>query len=223
MPRFSRTSWKSVRRRTLASLALVCAAWYFVADPFSYIRPDNVENICAIFEDRRGWYEAASNSEDRWGTPKHVQMSIIRQESSFIFDAKPPRRKLMGFIPWKRPSNAYGFAQALDNTWLWYLKDTGRESADRDDFEDAIDFVGWYTNKSNKSAGISKWDPYNQYLAYHEGQSGWVRKTFEQKAWLKEKARRVDTRAREWWSQLQGCEEELNRPWWMFAAENKGN
>ncbi len=207
----------------LASLALAGTAWYFVADPFSYIRPDNVENICAIFEDRRGWYEAAKSSEERWGTPKHVQMSIIRQESSFIFDAKPPRRKLMGFIPWKRPSNAYGFAQALDGTWLWYLKDTGRESADRDNFEDAIDFVGWYTNKSNKSAGISKWDPYNQYLAYHEGQSGWVRKTFEQKAWLKEKAHRVDTRSREWWSQLQGCEEELNRPWWMFAAENKGN
>ena len=125
----------------------------------------------------------------------------------------------MGFIPWKRPSNAYGFAQALDDTWLWYLKDTGRESADRDDFEDAIDFVGWYTNKSNNSAGISKWDPYNQYLAYHEGQSGWIRKTFEQKAWLKEKARRVDTRSRKWWSQLQGCEEELNKPWWMFTAE----
>ena len=171
----------------LASLALAGTAWYFVADPFSYLRPDNVENICAIFEDRRGWYEAAKSSEERWGTPKHVQMSIIRQESSFIFDAKPPRRKLMGFIPWKRPSNAYGFAQALDDTWLWYLKDTGRESADRDDFEDAIDFVGWYTNKSKNSAGISKWDPYNQYLAYHEGQSGWIRKTFEQKAWLKER------------------------------------
>jgi len=210
--------WKTIRRRMLVSVSLLAAGWFYVADPFSYLRPDDVENICAIFEERRGWYRAARDSEERWGTPKHVQMSIMRQESSFIFNARPPRTKLMGFIPWKRPSNAYGFAQALDDTWLWYLKDTGKETADRDDFEDAIDFVGWYTNKSNRTAGISKWDPYNQYLAYHEGQAGWVRKTFEQKSWLKEKAQRVDGRARDWWAQLQNCEQDLNSQWWTFGG-----
>jgi hypothetical protein len=214
---FPRKSWKSLRRRVLASVVVLGGLWLVSGNLFSHLRPDNVENICSIFEERRSWYEAAKESEQRWGTPKHVQMSIIRQESSFIFNARPPRKKIMGVIPWKRPSNAYGFAQALDDTWLWYLKDTGKESADRDDFEDAIDFVGWYTNKSNKSAGISKWDPYNQYLAYHEGQAGWTRKTFESKAWLKEKAQRVDKRARQWWSQLQSCEEDLDNRWWVFS------
>ena len=217
MSQLSRNASKSIRLRVYASVLVSAGIWFLVADPFSHLRPDDVENICSIFEERPGWYDAAKKSEARWGTPKHVQMSIIRQESSFIFNARPPRRKLMGFIPWKRPSNAYGFAQALDGTWERYLKETGKESADRDDFEDAIDFVGWYTNMSNTSAGISKWDPYNQYLAYHEGQSGWVRKTFEQKAWLKGKARRVDHRAREWWGQLQNCEDDLNAPWWQLV------
>lgn len=178
--------------------------------------PANVENICAIFEEKSRWYKAAKKSEKRWGTPVHVQMAIIRQESTFEFDAKPPRRKLLGFIPWRRPSNAYGYAQALESTWKTYKDETGRRFADRDDFDDAIDFVGWYTDKSQKTVGISKWDPYNQYLAYHEGQRGWARKSYRSKSWLKQTARRVDYRAKEWGAQLRRCADDLDDGWWPF-------
>lgn len=179
--------------------------------------PANVENICAIFEEKSNWYKAAKKSRDRWGTPIHVQMSIIRQESTFKFDARPPRKKLLGFIPWKRPSNAYGYAQALESTWAAYKRDTGRRFADRDDFKDAIDFVGWYTHQSQKLVGISKWDPYNQYLAYHEGQGGWKRNSFRNKRWLKDTARLVDYRAKEWGAQLDRCEANLKDDgWWIF-------
>jgi hypothetical protein len=180
--------------------------------------PANVENICAIFEEKSRWYKAAKESEERWGTPIHVQMAIIRQESTFQFDARPPRRKLLGFIPWTRPSDAYGYAQALESTWDWYRADTGRRRADRDDFADAIDFVGWYTHKSQQAVGISKWDPYNQYLAYHEGAGGWQRKTYRKKRWLINTAKRVDYRAREWGAQLSRCEEDLEDDgWWIFG------
>jgi len=187
---------------------------WFALDLFSKTnRPHNLENICTIFDDRHDWYRAAKKSEERWGTPTHIQMAIVRQESSFRYNAKPPRTKLFGFIPWKRPSNAYGYAQALDKTWIRYQDDTGRTSADRDDFDDAIDFVGWYTNLSNRSVGISKWDPYNQYLAYHEGQTGWRRGSYDQKGWLKNSAKSVDNRARDWWVQLQSCQDELDDRW----------
>lgn len=178
--------------------------------------PANVENICEIFGEKSRWYRAARKSEKRWGTPVHVQMSIIRQESSFEFDAKPPRGKLLGFIPWRRPSNAYGYAQALDSTWVAYKNDTGRRFANRDDFADAIDFVGWYTDQSAKAVGISKWDPYNQYLAYHEGQTGWARKSYSGKRWLTQTARRVDYRAKEWGAQLSRCADDLDDGWWIF-------
>ena len=174
---FSKSTVKRGGARVRACSLLLGGLWIVVISACATAPPKNVENICAIFEEKRDWYRAAKKSEKKWGTPKHVQMSIIRQESSFIFDAKPPRTKLFGFIPWKRPSNAYGYAQALDSTWEWYKDDSGRWFADRDDFDDAIDFVGWYTNMSNKTEGISKWDPYNQYLAYHEGQAGWRRGT----------------------------------------------
>ncbi|MBT8099576.1 MAG: transglycosylase SLT domain-containing protein [Gammaproteobacteria bacterium] len=178
--------------------------------------PANIENICAIFDEKNKWYRAAKKSEERWGTPIHVQMSIIRQESSFDFNAKPPRKKILGFIPWRRPSNAYGYAQALESTWNTYKKETGRRFADRDDFDDAIDFVGWYTDKSQRIVGISKWDPYNQYLAYHEGRGGWSRKTYRRKQWLVQTAKRVDYRAKEWGAQLGRCADDLDDGWWIF-------
>jgi hypothetical protein len=208
-----------LRRNLLRWVAgALMLTWIVVATGCTPSRPENVENICAIFEEKGDWYKAAKKSEKRWGTPIHVQMSIIRQESSFNFDARPPRNKLLGFIPWTRPSNAYGYAQALDGTWDWYRKDTGRRSADRDDFDDAIDFVGWYTNKSNKSVGISKWDPYNQYLAYHEGHGGWKKGTYKKKTWLKDTAKRVDYRAKEWGAQLTRCEDDLDSGWWIFGS-----
>lgn len=179
--------------------------------------PKSVENICEIFEEKSRWYKAAKKSEKRWGTPIHVQLAIIRQESAFKFNAKPPRTKLLGFIPWTRASNAYGYAQALESTWERYEKDTGRRWADRDDFDDAIDFVGWYTDQSQRIAGISKWDPYNQYLAYHEGQGGWLRKSYGSKGDLKKIARTVDYRAKEWGAQLSRCEDNLDDGWWIFG------
>jgi len=192
--------------------------WFAMMRTYQASGPGDIDDICTIFDERRDWYAAAQRSEKRWGTPAHVQMAILHQESSFRFDARPPRRQLLGFIPWTRPSNAYGFAQALDGTWERYQKSTGKPFADRDDFDDAVDFVGWYTNLSSRSAGISKWDPYNQYLAYHEGQAGWQRGSYNGKRWLTSTAKKVDRRARDWWAQLQSCEDNLSSRWWRVIG-----
>ncbi len=199
------------------ALALLLATMMTIAFSGCASAPENVEDICAIFEEKGGWYKDAKKSEERWGTPIHVQLAIIHQESTFDFNARPPRKKLLGFIPWKRPSDAYGYAQALESTWARYQKETGRRYADRNDFDDAIDFVGWYTNKSQEVAGISKWDPYNQYLAYHEGQTGYLNKSYRSKGTLKKSARRVEHRAKEWGAQLQRCEDDLDDGWWIFG------
>ena len=132
-----------------------------------------------------------NKSAKKWGVPVHVQLAIIYQESRFVHDAKPPRKKLLWVIPWKRQSSAYGYGQILDSTWDSYRKDTGHRWADRDDFSDVVDFIGWYGNQSHKLAGIAKDDTYNQYLAYHEGQGGFRRKTYLKKGWLMKVARKV--------------------------------
>jgi hypothetical protein len=179
--------------------------------------PKNLKNGCEIFKEKDDWYPAAHESFEKWGMPVHVQMAIIYQESRFVHDAKPPRQKLLWVIPWTRPTSAYGYGQIKDSTWDWYLKSTGRRWADRDDFDDVVDFIGWYGNMSHRKLGISKWDAYSQYLAYHEGHGGFKRKSYKEKPWLIKVARKVDARAKSYAAQLKGCEDSLDKGgWWIF-------
>jgi len=178
-------------------------------------RPANVDNICAIFSEKDDWYEEAADSRDEWGSPIPVMMAIMHQESRFHAKAKPPRKKILGFIPGFRPSNAYGYSQALDSTWDGYKRSAGRYGADRDDFGDAIDFIGWYNYQSHKRSGISRSNTYGLYLAYHEGHGGYNRGTYRKKKWLMKVARKVERRAGTYQSQLVGCEEELKDRGWF--------
>lgn len=178
--------------------------------------PRNIENICETFREKNNWYQHTNKSYEKWGIPISVQMAIIYQESRFIADATPPRRKLFGFIPWSRKSSAYGYAQALDGTWNDYLKYTGRSSADRSNFADAVDFVGWYNHLSRKRLGLDASDARQLYLAYHEGQTGYQRKTFLQKPWLLSVADKVDNRTRLYDLQLNSCQNEFKSSNWIF-------
>jgi hypothetical protein len=172
--------------------------------------PIAVDNICTLLDEEVSWYRSVKASEKKYGVPMHVSLAIMYQESHFASDAKPPRGTLFGIVPWFRPTTAYGFAQVKDETWEWYQQKTDNQGADRDDFDDAADFIGWYVNRSLKHAGIKKSDTYNQYLAYHEGQGGFRRKSYDKKPWLKKVARKVDNNAKRYKTQLNKCAKELN-------------
>ena len=181
-------------------------------------QPSNLDNVCEIFKEKRSWYKSAKESAERWGAPIHVQMAIIYQESRFAADAKPPRARLLGLIPTFRPSSAYGYAQIKDDTWEWYQTKSGHHSADRDDFDDVVDFLGWYIDQSHRRLGISKWNAEQQYLAYHEGQGGYARKTYTQKPWLLKVAHKVGVNASRYSRQLASCQQDLDKGWrfWPF-------
>lgn len=178
--------------------------------------PENTENICAIFQEKDDWYDSSKEAFDRWGVPIHIQMAFMYQESRFVADAQPPRPWLLGIIPWFRDSSAYGYPQAQDSTWAWYREKAGDWGADRDDFDDAADFIGWYCSVSNETLGISKWDTKQQYLAYHEGHGGYLRKTYLKKPWLLKTASKVSRQAEKFQRQLVKCEDELENSGWFF-------
>lgn len=180
-------------------------------------QPKDVNNVCAIFEEKGGWYDDAADSRDEWGSPIPVMMAIMHQESKFQAKAKPPRKKIFGFIPGPRPSDSYGYSQALGSTWKGYKKSAGRYGADRDDFGDAIDFIGWYNHQSYKRSGIAKTDTYRLYLAYHEGHGGYNRGSYRSKQWLIDVANKVNRRANSYQAQLNGCEKSLENDGWFFG------
>ena len=176
--------------------------------------PENKGDICAIFEEKGSWYKAAKRASQNWGSPIPVMMAIIYQESGFERKAQPPRKRFLWIFPGPRPSTAYGYSQALDTTWEAYRQDTVNHGADRDDFGDAIDFVGWYNDKSHKQCGIKPNDAYHLYLAYHEGHEGYNRRTYKTKTWLIEVAKKVSNRSNTYRHQLQRCQKRLEDPWW---------
>ena len=171
----------------------------------NFSAPRDLDNACSIVQERPRYYAAMQRAERRWGVPIHVQMATIHQESRFIGNARTPFRYTLGVIPMGRQSSAYGYSQALDGTWEEYQQETGRRSARRDRIQDATDFMGWYMDKSEKGLGISKHDARNQYLAYHEGRSGYARGSFRAKPWLMAVSDRVAARADLYRSQLVGC------------------
>jgi hypothetical protein len=179
--------------------------------------PKSVTNVCKIFRQYPKWYWATRDARSRWGTPISIQMAFIHQESRFNGRAKPGRRKLLWIIPWKRKSTSYGYSQSKSSTWRVYKRDTGRGTADRDRFSDAVDFIGWYTNRAHRKLKIARTDAFRLYLAYHEGLGGYERGTYRRKPWLVKVSRKVALRAATYRSQLQRCEKYLKRkPWWRI-------
>lgn len=178
--------------------------------------PKKQSNLCDIFREKPSWYDDALAMEDEWGTPVHVAMAFVKQESSFIHDARPPKDYLLGFIPWGRVSSAYGYAQAQDPAWSDFQKATSHGGS-RTNFDDSMMFIGWYTSETQRQLKISKWDAYNQYLAYHEGRGGYKRKSYTKKPSLIKVARKVEQQAKTYGWQLKQCREELddNRSWFF--------
>jgi len=201
------TGWELGIDMKRSSSVLVCLG---LLTACAITPPSNRANICTIFREKEDWYASAQAAARRWGAPVHVQMAIINQESAFVDDARPPRYRFLG-IPLWRPSSAFGYGQVTDETWDSYVGMTGNTWADRDEFEDAVDFVGWYMHQSFLRLGIAKSDAYHQYLAYHEGQGGFQRGSWRAKPWLQGIARRVAATAWRYGQQLNACQGTLAR------------
>ena len=177
--------------------------------------PRNTENACNMLAEKPGWYDAVNDAADSWDVSEGLILSFIRQESSFVADAKPPRTKILWVLPGPRASSAYGYPQAKDGTWSDYRRATNSYLSERDNFRDAVDFVGWYIDRAHRIAGIPKSDAYRHYLAYHEGVGGFQRGTFKSKRWLIGVAKRVDQFAKTYDSQLSGCRDQFDSgSWW---------
>lgn len=177
--------------------------------------PRDINNVCNIFREYPKWYREALDVEKRWKVPVPVQMAIIHQESKFEAHAQPPRKKLFALIPWKRPSTAYGYAQALNPTWREYKQKNGWVWSARHEFSDGVDFIGWYANQAYRRAGIPRNDAYRLYLAYHEGIGGYQRQSYLKKPWLITVSHKVKARAALYTMQLNSCRGSLQSHSWF--------
>ncbi len=169
--------------------------------------PKNTADGCSIFSERYLWYKYVKKTEKKWGTPVHLQLAFIKMESDFDWLAKPQRYKLFKIIPYKRPSSSFGYSQAVKGTWRQYKQETGNQFALRSRFKDSVDFIGWYTHKTEKILKISKHDTFRQYIAYHEGWGAYKSYKKNQKVILL--ANKVKKQSNKYKKQLAKCKKSL--------------
>lgn len=167
--------------------------------------PRDLDDACSILRQRPTYYKAMKATERKWGVPVHVQMATIYQESKFIGNARTPHRYALGVIPMGRQSSAYGYSQALDGTWEEYQREQRRFGAKRDRITDATDFMGWYMDQTASRLGVSKYDAEAQYLAYHEGRTGYANQSYLNKPWLVDVAAAIGRRSQNYAGQLASC------------------
>lgn len=202
-------------RRVAALVGLLLAVGCSAA------RPSRPGDLCSIFEEQPDWYEDARESYRRWGVPVPLQLAVIHRESGFESDARPPRHWYLGFIPGGRPSSAFGYGQVLDSTWDWYRDSTGATFADRDDFGDVTDFIGWYGHVGQRRHGIRKDDAYSFYLSYLLGHAGYQRSRGRRSRHAQRTASDVLALTDRYDRQYQRCRDRLDdevddRGWWIF-------
>ena len=171
--------------------------------------PKNTSNSCSIFSERYLWYKHTKKTEKKWGTPIYIQLAIIKMESDFNWLAKPKRQKIFKVIPYKRPSSSFGYSQAVKGTWKQYKSETGNKLATRTRFKDSVDFIGWYTDKTEKILKIPKTDAFKQYIAYHEGWGNY--KNYKKNTKVIGLAKKVKKQSDKYKNQLQKCKKSLNR------------
>tara|TARA_B100000900_G_C20560706_1_gene708757 strand:+ start:161 stop:760 length:600 start_codon:yes stop_codon:yes gene_type:complete len=171
--------------------------------------PKNTSDGCSIFSERYFWYKYTKKTQKKWGTPISLQLAIIKMESDFDWLARPQRQKIFKVIPYKRPSSSLGYSQAVKGTWKQYKNETNNKFARRTRFKDSVDFIGWYTSKSNKILKISMKDTFKHYIAYHEGWGNY--KNYRKNKKVISLAKRVEKQSRIYEKQLNICKNKLNK------------
>ena len=166
--------------------------------------PMNQDDICVIINENPRWSNSLLDAKKKWNAEPSTVMAIIRQESSFNANAAPDREKVLGFIPWKRPSSARGYSQAVEATWEQYQEETGNKRARRSSFDSSVDFIGWYLSKA-PSARIRSYEVDKLYIAYHEGYGGYKRRSYKDKSWLQDVAKKVKYNSVRYQRQLKSC------------------
>lgn len=168
----------------------------------------DIHDACTLFKEKFDWYRYHHKVRTEHGIPIWMQLSFVHMESKFDPHAVPVKERRHGRVI-KTWSSAKGYAQALNASWKEYTKARPSWWRSRHYYTDSVDFMGWYLHRCHRDAGISKVDPYNMYLCYHEGITGYKKGSYKKKKAIIEYAKKTDALARRYYAQLRQCETEL--------------
>lgn len=149
--------------------------------------------ICEELDDTDDWVEPAMLAQKKYGTPLALSLALLELPLSEL-DKKHVRPR------------------AAD--WDEYRIRSERWDASPNSPEDAIDFIGWFTQQTVKRNKIGWQNVKEHYLALRLGHGGLQR--FDQALYadLALQAKGVELRAKRWSGELNSCQEQWQGESW---------
>ncbi|MFC6200014.1 transglycosylase SLT domain-containing protein [Ponticaulis profundi] len=178
--------------------------------------PDTL--ACQIFRDRSDWYEAAKETEIRWGlTPEH-QLALFAEEWALDGERLPPKWRPTFTLPAKgTPGLPAGFFEA---TWQNYKAETGQAGASPNEFADLSDFMGWYFARTSNRTQLSPFDSLGVYYVWKLGPRGYATGAWQSNMWIAQRANRYAERVRLFRRDLEDCGPKKTVRWFSIPDFN---
>ena len=185
--------------------ALILFGFMAACGSSNHVAPRNLNDACSIIDQRPNYLTAMKRTERRLGRAGRGADGHDLPGKQIHRQRPHPAPVRAWRDPHGPPKLGLWIRQALDGTWDEYKQEQGGWGRRRDDIADATDFMGWYFAKSQRDLGISVADARNQYLAYHEGRTGYRRGSHRNKSWLLRVSSEVEGRAIMYDTQLRSC------------------
>jgi len=150
--------------------------------------------ICDELDDTDDWIEPAVNVQQKYGTPIALTLAMLELPLTDL-DKKHVRPR------------------AAD--WDEFRIRSERWDAEPTEVEDAVHFVGWFTQQSVSRNGLAWNNAAGHYLAVRLGHGGYHRFDSAKYPELTQQARGIQQRYDRWQRELQGCKNRWQGESWF--------
>lgn len=146
-----------------------------------HVEPD----ICELLDENDEWLKPLANAQANYGTPVSLTLALLEQ-----------------------PLSEFDKAHVLPRTADWdeYRVRTENWAASPRNIEDAVDFIGWFSQESIKRNKLSWSNVSAHYLSYRLGHGGYHRYDAEKYPELKMKADKIQQQSHKWQQSLKRCQ-----------------
>lgn len=150
--------------------------------------------ICELLDENDEWVGPAVKLKERYGTPLSLALVLLEPPLSDL-DKKHVRPRA--------------------SDWDEYRIRSERWDASPYNPDDALDFIGWYTQLSTQRNNLNWQGAGDHYLALRLGHGDFHRFDAEKYPELTKQAEHIQVRAERWERELQGCPSHWTSESWL--------
>ncbi|PIE24526.1 MAG: hypothetical protein CSA60_02970 [Neptuniibacter caesariensis] len=178
-----------------AKVTALCTLAFILAGCFGSGEKGRLQlSICELLEDNDEWIKPALQARETYGTPLHLTLAMLELPLSNL-EKKHIRPRMADWDEYRIRNEQWG-ASAYEPEY-------------------AADFIGWFTQETNKRNKIHWDNTKGHYLALRLGHGAYERFDPAKFPQLEQQAVQVGIRAARWQHELAGCKSIWQSESWL--------